>query len=240
MTYIAILISIAAILLSLSIYQKINSEQLITSQKLDLINSSIENLSTEIYNARKYSDINTQSKSYTKGRYVMLSNKQVGCLHIQQIQVYNDKMEQLIKPQTLSKMSSSFGDGKVFPSSKATNGLWDSFSHTSCGDAPWLVFDLGQSVNISKIVIFNREDCCRGRLNGTVVSIYETDPTTPSALNANTNANPNAKPLPVYISNAITDITGNSNYIDDGRPTSKRFYSVFTFWPPNPTWNGIL
>ncbi|XP_071954526.1 sushi, von Willebrand factor type A, EGF and pentraxin domain-containing protein 1-like [Antedon mediterranea] len=55
-----------------------------------------------------------------------------------------------------------------------TNGNYfaHSCSHTLHGRKnPWWYVDLGSSTTISKIVIYNRDDCCGDRLDGAVVSV---------------------------------------------------------------------
>ena len=39
----------------------------------------------------------------------------------------------------------------------------------------WWELDLGKFVNVTKIVIYNRPDCCQGRLNGATVSLIDRD-----------------------------------------------------------------
>ncbi len=57
-----------------------------------------------------------------------------------------------------------------------TNGSWSnrSVTHTRDGGTvnPWWQVDLGKKQYIKEVLIYNRTDCCRNRLDNLVVSIY--------------------------------------------------------------------
>ena len=108
------------------------------------------------------------------GRYIRLDYDHVDCLNLAQILVFSAPGgPNLITANTPVTKSSRFGDD-LFPSSNFVNqkgGVYYNFVHTSCGDVPWLEVDLGSVVRIHKIVIWNRQDCCKERVLGTVLSI---------------------------------------------------------------------
>ena len=123
------------------------------------------------------------------GRYIKLQYNRGECLNLAQILVYSTKNgPNIITPNTyVNKSSGYFGD--MFPSSNFVNGrgaVHYNFVHSSCGDVPWLIVDLGSSMPIYKIVIINRIDCCRERIYGMTLSVLD---------EVNT---------PVYVSNPVT------------------------------------
>jgi hypothetical protein len=70
-----------------------------------------------------------------------------------------------------------------------TDGLYGdgSVTHTAGGATDWWEVDLGASVNISSIVVWNRTDCCQSRLTDYYVFVSNTpfndsDPNTPGDL----------------------------------------------------------
>ncbi|GLC40903.1 hypothetical protein PLESTM_001124300 [Pleodorina starrii] len=53
----------------------------------------------------------------------------------------------------------------MFPASNAVDGNTSSFMHTAFEDAAkWLSIDLGSVMNVTRIVLWNRQDCCQERL----------------------------------------------------------------------------
>ena len=72
-----------------------------------------------------------------------------------------------------------------YPASNAFNGRLDDFSHTSGGDpSPWVRVDLGIERRISRVMIWNRLDCCQALLNNYFVEA-SLDGTTWTVLAAN-------------------------------------------------------
>jgi hypothetical protein len=83
----------------------------------------------------------------------------------------------LVTPQTKVTKSSVFGND-VFPSQNFVNqkgSVYYNFVHTSCGDIPWVEVDLGSTVTVYKIVVWNRRDCCQERSIGLVLSVLNED-----------------------------------------------------------------
>jgi len=52
---------------------------------------------------------------------------------------------------------------------------WPNSIHTRTNRGGWWELDLGKLVNVKKIVIYNRPDCCQSRLNGATVSLIDRD-----------------------------------------------------------------
>ncbi len=65
------------------------------------------------------------------------------------------------------------------PASRAvdgdTNGAWSngSVTHTNKESQPWWEVDLGTMTPIEEVVLFNRTDCCSGRLSNFHVSVFD-------------------------------------------------------------------
>jgi hypothetical protein len=129
------------------------------------------------------------------GRYIRLDYNHVECLNLAQILVFSTPGgKNIITPETKVTKSSGY-QGDVFPSQNVVNqkgNQFYNFIHTSCGDVPWMEVDLGSTVRIHKIVVWNRVDCCQSRILGTVLSVL------------------NEEKEKVYIANPIT--TTNQSY----------------------------
>jgi hypothetical protein len=119
----------------------------------------------------------------------------VECLNLAQILVFTAPGgKNIITPNTVVTKSSGY-QGDVFPSQNFVNqrgNQFYNFVHTSCGDVPWIEVDLGSTMRIHKIVVWNRVDCCQSRILGTVLSVL------------------NEEKEKVYIANPIT--TTNQSY----------------------------
>lgn len=108
------------------------------------------------------------------GRYIRLDYDHAECLNLAQILVFSSAGgPNLITPSTKVTKSSGY-QGDQFPSQNVVNqkgSTYYNFVHTSCYDVPWLEVDLGSTVRIHKIVVWNRQDCCKERVLGTVLSV---------------------------------------------------------------------
>jgi hypothetical protein len=137
-----------------------------------------------------------------KGRYIKLQYDRQDCLNLAEIRVYSyNGGPNIITPNTpVSKSSGYHGD--AFPNRNFVDGDTGqtyNFVHTSCGDVPWITVDLnpnGQVIDIFKIEIFNRVDCCQERIIGAKLQIFNAGGANPESL--------------IYTSNSIQ--TTNSIY----------------------------
>jgi hypothetical protein len=86
-----------------------------------------------------------------------------------------------------------------FPGSNAVDGDFDNFVHTSCNEEPWLQVDLGAFFNITQIKVFNRKDCCSGRIVGAKLEICGSDPS-----------------VPIWTSDTFKGLNGETGYTDEG------------------------
>ena len=118
-------------------------------------------------------DPNAPTKTIS-GRYITLQWSRYECLNLAQIMVYSVKNgPNIITPRTTVTKSSGYS-GDAFPVQNFINGqgeAWYNFTHTSCGDIPWITVDLGSVIPIYKVTIINRSDCCQSRILGAVLSI---------------------------------------------------------------------
>lgn len=108
-----------------------------------------------------------------KIKYIRISQTD-NYLHFQEIQVFDENginvalssEKELTKP--VATMSSYY---KGTNANIAINGItndnqsWPNSVHTAVKGGWWEV-DLGRPVNVKKVVIFNRPDCCENRLSG--------------------------------------------------------------------------
>jgi hypothetical protein len=114
------------------------------------------------------------ASSVTTGRYIKLQYNRVECLNLAEIKVYSKKGGPNIITRNTPVTKSSGFQGDVFPGRNFVDGDTGqtyNFVHTSCGDVPWVQVDLGSMIDIYKVVVFNRVDCCQSRILGTVLQI---------------------------------------------------------------------
>ena len=137
-----------------------------------------------------------------KGRYIKLQYDRQVCLNLAEIRVYSyNGGPNIITPNTPVSKSSGY-NGDAFPNRNFVDGDTGqtyNFVHTSCGDVPWITVDLnpnGQVIDIFKIEIFNRVDCCQERIIGAKLQIFNAGGANPESL--------------IYTSNSIQ--TTNSIY----------------------------
>jgi len=64
---------------------------------------------------------------------------------------------------------------------------WPNSACSSSTSGGWWEVDLGKLVNVKKIVIYNRPDCCQERLNGTTVSLIDRNQNTAWSTTLNSN-----------------------------------------------------
>lgn len=117
---------------------------------------------------------------YQLARFVQIVGKPNDWLNFAQIQVYNGEM-QLISNNKPTAASSVYNAGT--PASKSVNGnttqnlgFHSGFSGPNLRDNnPWWRVDLGTPTTVSKIIFFNRKDCCQSRIVGAKLQILDTE-----------------------------------------------------------------
>lgn len=102
------------------------------------------------------------------------SNAEENVLNIAEIRVFDTSNVNVVSSST-STATSSNTDPRFGPSNVIDNNT-NTFTHTSAGDLwsdHWIKVDLGRVHNIRRVELENRQDCCRNRLAGTSISIYD-------------------------------------------------------------------
>ena len=106
------------------------------------------------------------------GRYIRLDYNHVEGSNLAQILVYSSENgPNIITPSTKVTQSSQHAhfDASHFVNHRGNR--WYNFAHSSGHEVPWIEVDLGSTVRIHKIVLWNRQDCCQSRILGTVLSV---------------------------------------------------------------------
>lgn len=146
------------------------------------------------------------TKSSTKkGRYVKISQPEKGCMNISDLQVEVGNVNVAKgKSVTMSSQHASYSGDLLVDEN------FGNFAHTSCEEAGWMLLDLGSEMEIQKIIIKNRVDCCNGRIIGATVSILAEDKTTAT-----------------FTSDAITGTAGETT-----RSDGMNAFNTYTITPP--------
>ena len=118
---------------------------------------------------------------YAAGRYVRIVGGDV-YLHMAEVQVFDMAGNNVALSGTASQRSTSVYDGwRQAVASRAidnnTNGMFNGHSVTHTDNppdvGPWWEVDLGSTRQITKIVIWNRIDCCQHRFNNSTITILD-------------------------------------------------------------------
>ena len=112
------------------------------------------------------------------GRYIKIQYNRHECLNLAEIRVYSTNGGPNIINRNTPVTKSSGYQGDMFPGRNFVDGDTGqtyNFVHTSCGDIPWVQVDLGSMINIFKVVVFNRVDCCQSRILGAKLQIMNSE-----------------------------------------------------------------
>jgi len=116
-----------------------------------------------------------------KIRYIKI-NKSGNFLTIQEVEVYDEhgKNVALVKHKTSESpvATSSSNYQRTNPYMAIDGNISDNqpWPNSTCSTSPsggWWELDLGKTVNVKRIIIYNRPDCCQERLDGTTVSLID-------------------------------------------------------------------
>jgi hypothetical protein len=122
-------------------------------------------LSFNNINNLDYNLLSNNDRIYTKtdninifGQYIYLYIQNISCLYLDKVEIY-DSDNNLI-------------DNKSITITKSSNFNLSNLS-TSCKDQPWILLDLKKSITITKIIIYNRSDCCFDDINGLIINVMD-------------------------------------------------------------------
>lgn len=139
------------------------------------LNAGEDGTVTEAKEILKSNDIvESKPNNGIKGRFIRISNEVPVCMHISNVIVSTNKNDNIAyqKPVTISSL---IDRSEKFKPSNATDDDKNTYTHTSCGESPWIVVDLQFVADIIRITVVNRQDCCQQRINGTIVSVLGED-----------------------------------------------------------------
>jgi hypothetical protein len=149
------------------------------------------------------------------GRYIKLYNPKVGCMDFTEIKVYSTDPN--INIVNTSKITTSSNlDAKLYPNSNWIDGNIDTFGHTLCTDAPWVEFDFGKDIQITKIILHPRLGW-KGRTRGIILTIKDN----------NNNI--------IYTAKPITSKTGE---VEHSEQQGLDGYNYYTYNIPDTQWIG--
>ena len=97
-------------------------------------------------------------------------------LSLAEVQVISNAGER-IQSQGVASQSSVASPGEPGRANDGnTNGSFpsNSVTHTKAENNPWWRLAFTQSVPVTSVVVWNRTDCCKKRLNGAVVKVFDT------------------------------------------------------------------
>ncbi len=109
-----------------------------------------------------------------RGRYVKLvgpTKVSGSVLNIAEMKIYAGGNDNIAKNKIVT-MSSTL---KGYPSTQLVDDIANNFAHTNGTEDPWMEVDLGSEHDITKIVVYNRTDCCSGRTAGSTLQILDKD-----------------------------------------------------------------
>lgn len=154
----------------------------------------------------------TSTPNIIQGRYIKLQQSVVGCINLSDIKVYSSRNGTNIITPTMTVTQSTQNE----PTRNFVDGNLDTIAHTKCTNKEWIQVDLGSMKPIYKIVITNRQDCCRERANGIQVQIFNNDFIIQYTSKPFSDRNDRT---------TFTDLNGNNDTINE-------YYSTFTLFPP--------
>ena len=116
-----------------------------------------------------------ETSPHVKAQYVDVENTlEEGPQNIAEIEVY-DTLGVNVAPNGTASMSSKFNND--FPAAYVNDGSISTFAHTKANhyEHAYIRVNLGKVVNVTKIVIKNRQDCCKDRLDGTWIRMFDSN-----------------------------------------------------------------
>lgn len=132
----------------------------------------------ESFGNKKYEKAGVFDAKGKKGRYIQISH--TSYIHIQEIEVYNDQnVNVALKKNGGNASASDSGWGatpnKINDGNKSDFERWPNSSHTRRGGNRWVRITLPQNTTITRIVVYNRPDCCQTVLVGATLTVFDND-----------------------------------------------------------------
>jgi len=116
-----------------------------------------------------------KSNKGVKGRYVRIYGYNT-YIHIQELEIFDQNNRNIARgiryPRTRQSSQGWRGSPNYITDGQKSWKRWPNSNHTHRGGYQWVQVDLGSEKLITKIRVYNRPDCCRGRLNGCKLVIY--------------------------------------------------------------------
>lgn len=156
------------------------------------------------------------NSSPLRGRYIRIKRSTVGCLHVAQIKVYSKASGDNILTSKTPVTASSLIKGSNL--NNIVDALDTTHTHTDCTDIGWIEIDLEKNTDIHRIVLTNRKDCCKGRINGVKIEILDSSKKS------------------IYTSDAIKDQDNSTTSVEG----NDRAYTSYEILPPNKKVNGTV
>jgi hypothetical protein len=97
-------------------------------------------------------------------------------IHVQEIAVWDRKGNNVATRATVTASSTQHGaiNAMVVDGGKDSNQKWPNGCHTGNGPSEWVELDLGKPVDVFKVQVYNRPDCCSERLKLAVLELRAT------------------------------------------------------------------
>jgi hypothetical protein len=102
---------------------------------------------------------NTQ-KCLIKARYVTIGCKNM--LNLLQMQVFNEKN---VNVALNKRVTSSSIYNRHYKGYRLVDNKLNTMAHTQHKKWNWFIIDLGKEMDITRVVVYNRRNCCRERIN---------------------------------------------------------------------------
>lgn len=160
----------------------------------------------------------TTTPPQVMGRFVKISNPVIGCMNLTELQVFSvPQGANLARGKKVTKSSGYPFGADTQPGDLLVDGNYSTFAHTSCTEAPWMTVDLGASIVIYSVVVYNRMDGnCGNRTTGSIVSILD------SSGNA------------IYSSAPFPDKQGNTTMNNLCGDNTRQPFTTYSVMPPSP------
>eukprot|EP00386_Alphamonas_edax_P012875 GDKI01039943.1.p1 GENE.GDKI01039943.1~~GDKI01039943.1.p1 ORF type:complete len:1740 (+),score=447.89 GDKI01039943.1:70-5289(+) len=96
------------------------------------------------------------------------------CLNLAGVYVYSSGSN-IINP-AFTVTAKDYADPAKYPGSNLVDNKDNTFYHSNCASSdPWVKIDMGTDWDVERIVLANRQDCCRDRAGGLVIKLTDSN-----------------------------------------------------------------